>query len=74
MVSSALADRSYRPSSDGFSIEPVAAQLYAAFASVAPSSPVVHCPHCVSTGDLAALAVPPAAVPPETVSRFVRKT
>ena len=73
MVSSALADRSYRPSPDGFSIEPAAAQLYAAFATVAPSSPVPHCTHCVSAEDLAALDAPVASIAPDAVSRFVRK-
>ncbi len=73
MVSSALADRSYRPSPGGFSLEPAAAQLYAAFAPVAASDPVPHCRHCVSDTDLAALAGPPASVAPDLVSRFVRK-
>ena len=73
MVSSALADRSYRPSAAGFSLQPAADQLVAAFASVRPSSVVPHCPHCVSDADLAALAGPPADVPPEVVSRFIRK-
>lgn len=72
MVSSALADRSYRPS-DGFSLEPAAAQLAAAFAGAAGSSPTAHCPHCVSDDDLAAFRGPVAALSPELVSRFVRK-
>lgn len=74
MVSSALADRSYRPSPDGFSLEPAAQQLYAAFASVQPASPSYRCTHCVSDDDLAALAAPVATIPADTVSRFVRKT
>ncbi|MGN6693593.1 MAG: hypothetical protein ACTHN0_05400, partial [Aquihabitans sp.] len=73
MVSSALADRSYRPSPDGFSIESAAAQLYAAFAPIRPSSPVEHCSHCVSDADLAALDAPVASISPEAVSRFVLK-
>ena len=35
MVSSALADRSYRPSAAGFSLQPAADQLVAAFAAFA---------------------------------------
>ena len=73
MVSSALADRSYRPSPDGFSLEPGAAQLYAAFASLRPAAEVLHCTHCVTEADVAALAAPPATLPADLVSRFVRK-
>ena len=73
MVSSALADRSYHPSPQGFSLRPAAIELYAAFAPVAASSPSVHCSHCVSDADLAALAAHPATLSPELVSRFVRK-
>lgn len=73
MVSSALADRTYRPSPHGFSIEPAAADLYAAFAPVAGSSPVPHCSHCVSGADLEALAGPVSSLDAALVSRFVRK-
>jgi hypothetical protein len=73
MVSSALADRSYHPSPEGSSLRPAAIQLYEAFAPVRPSSPVPHCPHCVSDADLEALAAPPATIAPALVSRFVRK-
>jgi hypothetical protein len=73
MVSSALAERSYRPSPGGFSIETAAGHLYAAFAGVAASSPVPHCAHCVSDADLAALEAPVGSVVPDAVSRFVRK-
>jgi hypothetical protein len=74
MVSSALADRTYRPSPDGFSIEPAAAQLYAAFDPRPSSTRVPHCSHCVSDADIAALHARPSSLPPELVSRFVRKT
>jgi hypothetical protein len=73
MVSSALADRSYRPSPEGFSLEPASAQLYAAFASRPRSAPAPRCAHCVSDADVAALAAPPSSLSPELVSRFVRK-
>lgn len=73
MVSSALADRSYRPSPEGFSLQPAAVQLYAAFASTSASSPVPRCAHCVSEADLAALAAPVDTLSPALVSRFVRK-
>lgn len=73
MVSSTLADRSYRPSPRGFSLVPAATELYAAFAPVRASDPVTHCAHCVSDADLAALAAPVATLSPELVSRFVRK-
>lgn len=73
MVSSALADRTYRPTPDGFSIQPAAAQLYAAFSSIAPSAAVQHCPHCVSEADLVALRAPVSTIDPQVVSRFVRK-
>ncbi|WP_421120624.1 hypothetical protein ACE2AJ_04745 [Aquihabitans daechungensis] len=74
MVSSALADRSYRPSPQGFSLEPAAAQLYAAFAPLPLALRVPHCPHCVSDADVAALQARPSTLSPELVSRFVRKT
>lgn len=73
MVSSALADRSYRPSPGGFSLDAAAAQLAAAFAPVAGSSPVEHCSHCVSDADLMAFSGPVASLDPALVSRFVRK-
>ena len=73
MVSSALADRSYRPSPDGFSLAPAARELYAAFTSAQGSNPVAHCPHCVSPADLAALAQPVHQLSPELLSRFARK-
>ena len=73
MVSSALADRSYRPAPGGFSLEPAAAQLYAAFPSRPASSRVPHCAHCVSEADVAALHARPSTLSPELVSRFVRK-
>ncbi|MEZ5140611.1 MAG: hypothetical protein R2711_18090 [Acidimicrobiales bacterium] len=58
MVSAALIDRTYRPSADGFSREPTASALYAAFAHLRPSEEVAHCPHCVPTEELALLAGP----------------
>ena len=73
MVSSALADRSYHPSPDGFSLLPAAAELYAAFATTRGSSPTPHCAHCVTEAELAALQAPVATLSPELVSRFVRK-
>ena len=53
MVSSALADRSYRPSPQGFSLEPASAQLYAAFAHETGSSPIVRCNTIIVTKDAA---------------------
>ena len=73
MVSSALADRSYRPSPGGYSLEPAAAQLFAAFASIEPPTSGLRCSHCVSDADVAALAGPVASLSPEVASRFVRK-
>jgi hypothetical protein len=73
MVSSALADRSYRPSPDGFSLEPAAAALYAAIAPRPRSTRVPHCEHCVSDADVAALQARPSTLAPDLVSRFVRK-
>ncbi|MCU1371247.1 MAG: hypothetical protein JWO77_2441 [Ilumatobacteraceae bacterium] len=73
MVSSALADRSYRPAPDGFSLEPAAALLYAAFDPRPLSTRVPHCAHCVSDADIAALHARPSTLSPELVSRFVRK-
>lgn len=73
MVSSSLADRSYRPSPGGFSLAPAAQQLSAAFAGIRPTAPTAHCPHCVGPDDLAALAGPVDTIPAEVASRFVRK-
>jgi hypothetical protein len=74
MVSSALADRSYRPSPEGFSLESAASRLYAAFAPIPSARRVPHCEHCVSDADIAALQARPSTLPPDLVSRFVRKT
>lgn len=73
MVSSSLADRSYRPSPNGFSLAPAARQLYASFAGISGSEPVAHCPHCVSSAEIAALAAPVHTLSPELLSRFIRK-
>lgn len=74
MVSSALADRSYRPSPGGYSLEPAAEQLYAAFDPRPLSTRVPHCEHCVSDAEIAALQARPSTLPPDLVSRFVRKS
>ncbi|MEZ5182057.1 MAG: hypothetical protein R2702_09310 [Acidimicrobiales bacterium] len=73
MVSAALIDRTYRPSADGFSLEPTASALYAAFAHLRPSEEVAHCPHCVPTEELALAAGPVAALSPALASKLVRK-
>ncbi|WP_426572001.1 hypothetical protein [Aquihabitans sp. McL0605] len=73
MVSSALADRSYHPHGGGYSLEPAAAGLYAAFDHVPADPRSPRCPHCVSGADVAALAGPVVGLSPELVSRFVRK-
>ena len=73
MVSTALVDRSYRPATRRFSLDPAAAQLYEAFARVPAARTVAHCAHCVSTADIEALQAPVAGLPPELVARFVRK-
>ncbi len=74
MVSPALADRSYRPSPQGFSLEPAARALYAAFAPIPSTLRVPHCTHCVSDSDVADLQARPSTLAPDPVSRFVRKT
>jgi len=73
LVPSELADRSYRSSPGGFSLEPAAANLYAAFRAIPADPAAPHCAHCVSDADVAALAGPVATLPPELVSKFVRK-
>ncbi|MCB1038159.1 MAG: hypothetical protein KDA94_01300 [Acidimicrobiales bacterium] len=73
MVSAALIDRTYRPSADGFSLEPTASALYTAFAHLRPSEEVAHCPHCVPAEELALAAGPVAALSPALASKLVRK-
>ncbi len=73
MVSSALTDRSYRPSAHGFSLAPAAAALDDAFAPLALPATISHCPHCVSDAELRELCGPVSTLSPLLVSRFIRK-
>ncbi len=73
MVSSALIDRRYRPSGEGFSLAPAAAALYDAFADVPIPSAIVACGHCVSEAELDAWCGPVEGLSPALVSKFVRK-
>jgi hypothetical protein len=73
MVSSALTDRRYRPSGEGFSLAPAAEQLSAAFADVAIPTSIVACSHCVSTAELDAWCGPVDQLSPALLSKFVRK-
>jgi hypothetical protein len=73
MVSASLIDRSYRPGSATASLAPAADALFAAFGHLPVPEAVVHCPHCVSTEELAELCGPVAAISPATMSRFLRK-
>lgn len=75
MVSSSLADRRYRPSPDGFSLAPMAAELDRAFASTPTRGrdEVWRCPHCVTDAEHRALGGPAATLSPALVARFVRK-
>jgi hypothetical protein len=73
MVSSALTDRRYRPSGEGFSLAPAADALYAAFAEVPIPDAIVACSHCVSTAELDAWCGPVHQLSPALLSTFVRK-
>lgn len=73
MVSAALIDRTYRPSADGFSLQPAASALFSAFEALEPAGEPVHCPHCVSAAELDEIAGPVAAISVPLASKLVRK-